>query len=243
MFIIAGIDEAGRGPVIGPLIIALFFCDSKNEEKINSLCKKDSKQLSAIKREVIFEQLRTIGKIDFVELSANALNSLMEKETLNEIEAMYIAKLIKNLSNATMMNEQNKSVLGNGLHENIDQTIVQKMASSPCWSVKIDLPDSYSWIFAKRMERHGIEKYEAEHKADEKYPIVAAASICAKVIRDRKIEEIKKDVGDFGSGYPSDEKTISFLKNGENLKKLQPYLRKKWKTLENIKQRKLTFEK
>lgn len=210
MPLIAGIDEAGRGPVIGPLVIALFSCQSENESKINQLCKKDSKQLSARQREEIFEQLKKLGKISFVELSAANLNKLMEKETLNEIEAMHIAKLIKSLGGEV--------------------------------SVKIDLPDRYSWVFARRMERYGIKKYEAEHKADENHPIVAAASICAKVLRDRRIEEIKAQIGDFGSGYPGDDKTISFLKVKENLIKAMPYIRKKWKTLENIKQTKLTFD-
>ncbi|MEW6529085.1 MAG: ribonuclease HII [Candidatus Micrarchaeota archaeon] len=207
MSLIAGIDEAGRGCVIGPLVIVMFSCQSENEPKINALCKKDSKQLSQKQREIIFEQIKHLGKINFIELSAVMLNQLMKKETLNEIEAMFIAKLVKNL--------------------NVDV------------SVKIDLPDRYSWVFAKRMERYGIKKYEAEHKADENHPIVAAASIIAKVLRDRKIEEIKNEVGDFGSGYPCDEKTITFLRNKENMKNMAKYIRKKWKTLETIKQTKL----
>ncbi len=214
MVLIAGIDEAGRGPVIGPLVIAIFSCSGENEQRINSLCRKDSKQLSATQRKEIFRELKAIGSINFVELSAETLNKLMEKETLNEIEAMFIAKLIKS---------QRKSAGGE-------------------ISVKIDLPDRYSWVFAKRMERYGISKYEAEHNADENHPIVAAASICAKVLRDTKIEEIKKEVGDFGSGYPSDPKTIAFLKSKENLMKAAQHIRKKWKTLENIKQTKLIFE-
>lgn len=210
MLLIAGIDEAGRGPVLGPMVIAIFSCQNENEGKINALCKKDSKQLSAKQREEIFEQLKKLGKINFVVLSADDLNKLMERETLNEIEAMYMATLIKTLGNDV--------------------------------SVKIDLPDRYSWVFAKRMARYGIKKYEAEHKADENHPIVAGASICAKVIRDREIEKIKREIGEFGSGYPSDGKTIAFLKNKENLKRAAPFLRKKWKTLENIKQTKLIFE-
>ncbi len=183
---------------------------SSSEAKVNAICKKDSKQLSAKQREEIFAQLKHLGKINFVELSAQNLNTLMDKETLNEIEAMYMAKLIKSLDGDV--------------------------------NVKIDLPDRYSWVFAKRMERYGVKKYEAEHKADENHPIVAAASICAKVLRDAKIEEIKKEIGDFGSGYPGDEKTIKFLKVKENLLRATPYTRKKWKTLETIKQTKLTFE-
>lgn len=103
----------------------------------------------------------------------------------------------------------------------------------------IDLPDRYEWSFRTRMERAGVKKFEAQHKADENYPIVAAASICAKITRDRKIAEIKKIVGDFGSGYPSDEKTRNALKDKEKATKLRPFIRQKWKTLESIKQRKL----
>ena len=104
----------------------------------------------------------------------------------------------------------------------------------------IDMPDRYGRTFRKRMEKFGCDKFEAEHKADEKYPIVAAASICAKLIRDDKIEKIKQQIGvDFGSGYPSDEKTRTALKNKESMAKLKPFVRKRWKTLETIQQRKL----
>jgi ribonuclease HII len=105
--------------------------------------------------------------------------------------------------------------------------------------VMIDMPDRYSWTFRKRMERFGVKKFEAEHKADEKYPIVAAASICAKVVRDGKIVEIRNATCDFGSGYPSDERTIGALKDKEKRKILEPFTRKRWKTMERISQTKL----
>lgn len=109
--------------------------------------------------------------------------------------------------------------------------------------VMIDLPDRYSWIFQGRMEKLGIKKYEAEHKADEKYPIVAAASIFAKVFREKRVSEIKKKTEvDFGSGYPSDPKTRNALRSKEMLSKLDKYIRKKWKTLDTVKQRKLFEE-
>jgi len=108
--------------------------------------------------------------------------------------------------------------------------------------IMIDLPDRYFWTFRKRMAVFGVEKFEAEHKADENYSIVAAASICAKIMRDAKIEEIKQLVGDFGSGYPSDPKTIAAVKDKKMLASLKPFIRERWKTLENIKQRKLFEE-
>ncbi|MBU0586690.1 ribonuclease HII [Candidatus Micrarchaeota archaeon] len=210
MALIAGIDEAGRGPLIGPLVIALFSCASEQEAELNKLCQKDSKQLTPAKREEIFDKLRHLGKINFVEVEAKKLNELMKSQSLNDIEAMFMAKLIKTISSEA--------------------------------SVKIDLPDRYSWVFARRMKRFGVEKYEAEHKADENHPVVAAASICAKVIRDRKIAKIRAEVGEFGSGYPGDKKTREFISTKENLKKLKPYLRTKWKTLETIQQTKLELE-
>ena len=79
-----------------------------------------------------------------------------------------------------------------------------------------------------------------EHKADEKYPIVSAASIVAKHERDRLIEELKSKLGDFGSGYPSDSKTRRFLMELMRSRGIDnPYIRSSWRTLAKIAQRKL----
>lgn len=105
--------------------------------------------------------------------------------------------------------------------------------------VMIDMPDRYSWTFRKRMEKCGLTRFEAEHKADEKHPIVAAASICAKVLRDKRVAEIRASTLDFGSGYPSDEKTRAALRDKHASALLKPYIRDRWKTLDTVKQRKL----
>lgn len=204
-----GIDEAGRGPVIGPLVVCLAKCSEKHEKELNSLCKKDSKQLLPEERERIFDELKKFCDF-FVEIiPAEKINKLMDEMSLNDIEAEAMAELMKKVK---------------------------------CHNVIIDMPDKYEWVFRRRMEKFGIFKFEAEHKADENFPIVAAASICAKITRDREIEKLHKIVGDFGSGYPSDEKTVEFLRNKENLKKAEKYIRKKWKTLESVLQRRLEFE-
>lgn len=204
---IAGIDEAGRGPIIGPLVICCAYCARDNEKILNQLCKKDSKQLSPSQREKLLPELKKFCEFKWVEISAADLNDLMDKMSLNDIEAKVMANLGSKAKNADLM---------------------------------IDMPDRYGRTFRKRMEKFGWTKFEAEHKADENYPIVAAASICAKVTRDDKIEKIKTLVGfDFGSGYPGDEKTRSALKDKEKFAKLKPFIRMKWKTLETIKQKKL----
>ena len=71
----------------------------------------------------------------------------------------------------------------------------------------------------------------SEHKADEKYPIVSAASILAKHERDSIIAQLRQVYGDFGSGYTSDKKTINFLRQWiSKHKSFPPFVRKSWET-------------
>jgi len=77
----------------------------------------------------------------------------------------------------------------------------------------------------------------SEHHADEKYPVVSAASIIAKVTRDQRIDEIRKVHGEFGSGYPSDPRTIRFLKDWFRRNGSFPdFVRRSWKTAKMIEQ-------
>jgi ribonuclease HII len=202
---IAGIDEAGKGPVIGSLIVCCAYCKRTDEKKLKKLALKDSKKLTPKKREEAYSELKKFVSFRWIEITAKELNTLMRDMSLNDIEAKAMAELAKKIDGDIM----------------------------------IDMMDRYSWTFRARMEKFGVKKFEAEHKADEKYPIVAAASICAKVIRDKKIEEIKEKTCDFGSGYPGDSKTLAALKDKEKHKMLKPYIRSRWKTIDNLKQRKL----
>jgi ribonuclease HII len=137
------------------------------------------------------------------------------------------------------LNELMKTISLNEIEAKCMASLIKNVREG---DVMIDLPDRYSYTFKKRMEGYGVVKFEAEHKADENYPIVAAASICAKLTRDKKIEEIKTVVGDFGSGYPSDPKTRTALKDREFFLRTKSFIREKWKTLDTIKQRKLFEE-
>lgn len=203
---IAGVDEAGRGPVIGPLVISIAVCKREDEKLLKKWASKDSKALTPDQRETSYAELKKFCTFRWVEISAVDLDKLMKTMSLNDIEAKVMADLIKKAGEMDVM---------------------------------IDMPDRYSWTFRKRMEKCGVTKFQAEHKADENYPIVAAASICAKVTRDAKIAEIRRATCDFGSGYPSDPKTIDALRDKEKKKLIQPFIRTRWKTLERIKQTKL----
>ena len=69
----------------------------------------------------------------------------------------------------------------------------------------------------------------------------SAASIIAKTTRDNEIEKIKEEIGvDFGSGYPSDVRTITFIEGWVKEKRgLPPYTRKSWKTVKRMRNERL----
>jgi ribonuclease HII len=201
--IIGGVDEAGRGCVLGPLCIALV-CGEEKEFK--NLGLKDSKLLTREKREQLFPLILEKFDCSYINISANELNELMVKHSLNEIEAMKSGYLLDELK------------------------IKPK-------KIVFDSPDNIALNYTKRIKKHTIKKMEivSEHKADFKYPVVSAASIVAKVIRDREIDKIKEQTGYiFSSGYPSDEATIStvreMLKTGHG----KEFIRMRWSTVERI---------
>jgi ribonuclease HII len=105
----------------------------------------------------------------------------------------------------------------------------------------IDSADASCKNFERMMSKHlkSRPKLIIEHKADERYPVVSAASIIAKVERDSEINRLHEIHGDFGSGYASDDKTQKFLRKCFNENRAFPScVRKKWKTtmrLSNLK--------
>ncbi|MBD3398295.1 ribonuclease HII [Candidatus Micrarchaeota archaeon] len=115
------------------------------------------------------------------------------------------------------------------------------LALSMSGKVYLDLPELHSNGFLRKAGLAGRHDVVAEHKADLKYPIVGAASILAKVTRDRLVAELAERIGEeIGSGYTSDERTINALKNPEIRMKLRGEIRKRWSTVERILQPKLT---
>jgi ribonuclease HII len=215
--LVAGIDEAGRGSVIGPLVIAGVLLNSEDLPKLVSLGVKDSKLLSPKKRSYLSQEIRSIAtKLSIVSLSPKEIDRVVESgkklHRLNRLEARTMAKVILDL--------------------NPDMTFV-------------DASD----VIAHRFKQHIEEEIPfdvnviSEHKADLKYPIVSASSIIAKVERDRLISIIKKRHGSIGSGYPSDTKTVEFLRNWiEKFESYPEFVRKSWKTAKRFKIKTRTLE-
>jgi len=204
MALLVGIDEAGRGPLIGPMVMCGVLIDEKDNEKLLSLGVKDSKMLTPKNRERIAKELLNVIKGHEIiivgphEIDA-AVNS--DLDNLNWLEAKVAAKIISKLKPDTVVLD--------------------------CPSPNIEAYTSY---IMKLIDKK--TKLICAHHADVDHPSVAAASILAKVKRDEIIAQLKKETGDFGSGYMSDPKTKLFLER--NWDKHTKIFRKSWAPYKKI---------
>ncbi|MBI4170428.1 MAG: ribonuclease HII [Candidatus Aenigmarchaeota archaeon] len=201
MTLILGIDESGRGPVAGPLVLCGYMIDEKKVGELKKYGVKDSKLLTATKRERLFPKLKRLADNHHaVTVSAAEIDSLRTISNLNKIE---IEKM---------------------------QYLINRMKPD---KVVIDAPEVKTDNFAKKIRQKLDAEcvIVAENFADKKYPEVGAASIIAKVIRDREIIKLHKKYGNFGSGYSSDPVTIAFLKSWlKKNKEFPDFVRKSWIT-------------
>ena len=206
--IIAGVDEAGRGPVLGPLVMAALAFKEEDQKKLEWLGVKDSKLLSSEAREELFDRIHGLVhdfRVEVIEPDAIDLSLKEENTNLNWLEADTSARMISEL--------------------NPDKVIID------CPSVNIE---SYKRYFSAKLDAEVRKKAEIvmEHKADLNYIVVAAASIVAKVIRDRQIEHLIREIRiDFGSGYMNDPKTIDFLEKYHE--QYAHLFRKRWQSYKN----------
>jgi ribonuclease HII len=205
--IVAGIDEAGRGPVIGPLVLAGVSFDERKIKELERIGVKDSKLLNQKTREKLFEKILKLSKNNkIIIIPPEEIDLFVNQRKLNELEALKMIEITNYL--------------------NPDKIIID----CPSTNKK-----KFEDFLRENVSNKNIE-FLVEHKADLKYRVVGAASIIAKVIREREIEKIKKRYGvDFGSGYPSDPLTNEFLNKNFNNEKLKGLFRKSWSTYSNLK--------
>lgn len=195
-----GVDEAGRGPVIGPLVVCAFA--STSQSYLRELGVKDSKDLSKKRRDELFPILSLLPHKVIVCSPERIDNS----SNLNTLEVELFA---------------------------------EALATMPEGDIMLDACDVNEERFANNVSKLSGRVCSAEHKADENHPEVSAASIIAKVTRDRIISEISEELGfNIGSGYPADPKTKAAVI--ELVKGDMPHdcLRWSWKTVENAMGRK-----
>ena len=208
--LVAGVDEAGRGCVIGPLVVAGIAVLAENLPLLAELGVKDSKLLAAKKREELYPEIIKLtqkhhiikvppAQIDKVVRSARTLHKL------NRLEAETMAKII-----GFLKPDEAYVDAADVMEQRFGYHITE------CLKIKT--------------------KIISQHKADRTFPVVSAASIIAKVERDGEIAKLKIKYGDFGSGYLTDEKTMVFLKrlldgNGD----YPSCVRKSWKPAQRAK--------
>jgi len=207
---IVGVDDAGRGSVIGPLVIAGVLLDERDLPRLIDLGVRDSKVLSPRRREQLAEEVRRLAlQLHFIMLSPAEIDRVVESgrklHKLNRLEAQTMAKVIEVLKPDVAY---------------------------------VDASD----VLADRFKHHVAESLSfkvqivSEHKADATYPIVSAASIIAKVERDKAISELKRMYGDMGSGYAADPKTLEFLESWIKRHGSYPeFVRKSWKPAKKLK--------
>jgi len=209
---IAGVDDAGRGPIIGPLAIAGVLLDEKDLPRLMDLGVKDSKRLSPRRREELAAQIKELAlKYHIAMLSPAEIDRVVETgkklHRLNRLEAQTMAKVI---------------------------TILKPDVAY------VDASDVLADRFKQHIAENLAFKVQiiSEHKADAKYPIVSAASIIAKVERDSALSVLREEYGNMGCGYATDPNTIKFLEKW--IRKFGSYpdfVRKSWKPAKRLKRK------
>lgn len=204
-----GIDDAGRGPILGPMYLAGVLIKETENSKLKDLGAKDSKLLVHSQRLKIAKEVKNIAKFHIVESSPKEIDDAVETINLNTLEAKEAAIIINKLNNQK---------------DKIKVIVDCPSVNTEAWKNKmvsfIDYTDNLTIL--------------CEHKADFNHPVVGAASILAKVSREEAVSKIKEEFGNIGSGYPSDPVTIEFIKSkGRDLAKTG-IVRTSWATWKKI---------
>lgn len=209
--LITGLDEAGRGAVIGPLVVAGVTIDKNHEKKLIKLGVKDSKQLTPKRREELAGEIEKLASsIIVMRIRACKIDNYRAKKiNLDKIEAMKMAEVIE---------------MSNGGKVFVDALSIN--------------PKRFRNLVLSYMRNKKVDLV-AENFADQNYPVVSAASIIAKVERDKAIRKLEERVGEpLGVGYPHDETTVAYIeKLIKQRKKLPSFVRQSWITTQMLKEK------
>jgi ribonuclease HII len=205
---ICGIDEAGKGPVIGPLVVAGLTLE--DEKKIIEYKVKDSKKITPKKRKILSKKIIDVSlDYEILVIPAKDIDDMRKVMTLNEIEVNAFTRIIKKLKpdvcyvDSVDVNE-----------DRFAKNILAGLSFKPIIISKHKADDIYPIVSAASII--------AKTRRDEEV---------------KKISQIleKKINYPLGSGYPADPITQNFIKKWfEKYKKLPPYTRLSWKTVKNI---------
>jgi ribonuclease HII len=202
MLLVGGVDEAGRGSIIGPLVVAGISIRESKVVRLKEIGVRDSKQLTPQARERLYDEIISIADYYHIHtIKSSEVDNHVLKRGLNKLEAMAMAHVIGKIK--------------------VDEVYVDCCDTNPV---------RYKEHIAYHLKN--APTIFSMHHADRINVVVSAASILAKIKRDSEIQKIRKRYRDIGSGYPSDEKTMLFIRNWVELKKTPPeFARKSWKPL------------
>jgi len=212
---IIGVDEAGRGPVLGPLVVV--GVRTRDDGPLREIGVRDSKKCPPEMRERLGPQIRRFCEHVVVRvIPAERIDSVRAKITINELEAEVFADVIRGLLTSKFPAGRTPGAV----------------------RVFVDAADANAPAFKERILHHLGFRVDliSEHKADDTYPVVSAASILAKLTRDEEMARISREVGaEVGSGYPSDPVTMAYIEKAirEN-GVLPPHTRKSWETVQRF---------
>lgn len=214
MALVLGIDDAGRGPLIGPMILAGVLMQTEDEDYLKKQGVDDSKKLEQGTRVHLAKIIESTVKNFFAvkALPEEIDNAIISGMNLNTLEAMKMAEVINNL---------------NTKRDKIKVIVDCPSVNTKVWRAKL-------LEFIKNPNNLEVV---CEHKADANYVAVSAASIIAKVLREEEVAKIKEKVKDFGnpgSGYPSDPSTKLFLKKHGKALADSGLFRKSWATWKEL---------
>jgi len=235
----AGLDEAGRGSLIGPLVICLAALPKERIQELKQLKPKDSKLLSSKQRKKLEAEIKQIKHFRFwlIRLSPSQIDSFLLKDNLNNLEALYMAKLISNALIELSTSRLNLTV-------DCPSVNIKRFRKKLLELIKIQLRSKLKHEERGKKTEEDIEKLMKtlhlvlKHKAESDL-LVATASILAKVNRDSTINKLHAIYGNFGSGYPADPLTLAWLKKNKQKAAQAGIVRTSWSSWHALKQKKL----
>ena len=221
MVFVIGIDDAGRGPVLGPMVLAGVLFKADEEEILKKAGVKDSKKILPKKRDEIAGRIKEMCQYYSEQVSPEDIDSgLGVGKNLNQVEAIMAAKIINYLLKKIPQNEDVSVIID-------------------CPSVNCEAWKEYVETYVEESVRQRV-KISAEHKADDNHIVVGAASIIAKTTRDAELENIRQKIGiNCGSGYASDPKTREFLQTYPEKYRGMNIIRESWGTFKKIQENKV----
>jgi len=223
-----GIDEAGRGPVLGPMVYGTCYCAVDAKARLAKMGFADSKQLTEAQRDNLFDKIKKSSSVSTSNQQTVEIGWMVE---ILEPESLSMDMLKINKVNLNLISH-------NAAINLIRRALEKKVNITEIFVDTVGPPEKYQ---AKLKQLFPGIQITVSKKADSLFPIVSAASICAKVTRDFRLrnwqfkETIPNVATKFGSGYPSDPATKAWLRsNSDPVFGFPSVIRFSWKTTTNV---------